>query len=1199
MAKPSSTDSSTLPRRRSRWKQRLAIGLIVVAALLIVPVAIVQIVLWTDIPRALVAGQIERQLGVQVELSKLNTRWNGRTTLEDLKLRFPLAEEPFVVVPRLEVTHAGLLKILLGQPLRISQASAERATVVVRQERDGGWNIQRLGRGRPGGSAAAASGDRANRPLEIPDLRIGNATVAVIDAQGRHSVVQELTIIGRNEGANAYSVEASLPGRADLLCALNLRTLEHHLALTAQGMDPNIRALVPWWPQPVAVEALWDGRIDGRAVVGRLELRSARVAGNGLAGVMQVRGATDSLVLQPKDVQVRGVAGVADLRLVGGVVRIADGAITFEQVRAAAGRGMAQVDGQWHFAEGSADVTAVWSELALPAGALHSGGMRLGLARRLDGRQALTVKLDNTGTAAGGKWDATLHLQGLGESSDTMQWTLSAEKLDVGIGQIELDLDGLRAVADAEDGRLTLREMSMQQAGLLEGQGAFDLGGERKWWIYILGRRLPVPTYREVDAQVMISAWGEGLDIRLEKIYARAGDLQITGDGYYNQGWDTPLVLQVSAYHPSPAGTSIADAPPLEGGVDAEFCITGQVEPVNLSFTGGVRGRDLRFRRRQVGQINLAVSGTIKPDVVAFETTEADLLGGRWRFWGRAAQTQRSQVLGVHVRELPLAHVAQIVDVDGLAGVFGGDWRITWPQGQQDPRVEGQFEIADLSYKLPLKEEPTNAVVAAEDLPSLEEHLAAQGVEVAPGDERTPIFRAASVSGRTIIADQRLRLEDLLLRQEDGTLRGSASIGLRDTRYLNVKLSLDRWPAVLPGSPGSLRLSGGSDIVIDLVNREIAGPIELITDLLLEGKRVGHFTFDGRFSGRGVDLPNIHAELFGGRAWGRAMFDIDRPLRSTGTLQFNDLQAAEMVAVWPRLEGLSGSFRGMAHLRPAQTPTRPVGPLRLSGYVDPVQPARFRAADLGSASFDLYIDTRSATAVDGVPGGLRIVLDSARLEAFGGVFDLWARYTRHPGGQMSSQSNLSFRDVSLEQVMRTFVPKDDRPLPGVLDGAATIVGNPFDRERAFGEGTVHLAESDLASIESIRLLYDLMNIGTDTTQPTGEGRISLRMEGQTLLLTEMSYFNRGTEVRAVGQFDQIWDMPQAPVQATIVGIGRPFRDLKLPFMADVDDILAALQRNATTVRVSGTVAKPDVRQATFDEIGQTLRSVLSREAMGE
>src|SRR5690606_10491026 len=116
-----------------------------------------------------------------------------------------------------------------------------------------------------------------------------------------------------------------------------------------------------------------------------------------------------------------------------------------------------------------------------------------------------------------------------------------------------------------------------------------------------------------------------------------------------------------------------------------------------------------------------------------------------------------------------------------------------------------------LSYTPPVEQELPRQVIAPGDLPTLEEHLAQQDAAPAVAQTRLPIFQASHVSGRTVIADQRLRLEDLLLRQEDGTLRGSASIGLRQRRHLDVKLTLDRWPARLPGSPGSLRLSGSSD----------------------------------------------------------------------------------------------------------------------------------------------------------------------------------------------------------------------------------------------------------------------------------------------------------------------------------------------------------------------------------------------------
>ena len=90
----------------------------------------------------------------------------------------------------------------------------------------------------------------------------------------------------------------------------------------------------------------------------------------------------------------------------------------------------------------------------------------------------------------------------------------------------------------------------------------------------------------------------------------------------------------------------------------------------------------------------------------------------------------------------------------------------------------------------------------------------------------------------------------------------------------------------------------------------------------------------------------------------------------------------------------------------------------------------------------------------------------------------------------------------------------------------------------------------------------------------------------------MSYYNRGVEVRAYGQFQRIWDMPDSPVDVTVAGTARPLKNIKLPFAADVEEVLATLQGDVTTVRVTGTVADRQVRQVAFQEIGEALRAIL-------
>src|SRR5690606_2296208 len=137
----------------------------------------------------------------------------------------------------------------------------------------------------------------------------------------------------------------------------------------------------------------------------------------------------------------------------------------------------------------------------------------------------------------------------------------------------------------------------------------------------------------------------------------------------------------------------------------------------------------------------------------------------------------------------------------------------------------------------------------------------------------------------------------------------------------------------------------------------LSGPIDLAADLILRQQKFGAIKLAGEFQQRSVKLPTIQASLFGGRTWGQLTLDLDRPLDSQGILQINDIDGAAIAATWPALEGLAGRYRGVIELRPADPEIRPIAPLRLSGFIDPAD-ARFRAADIGSLTFDAFIDTR-------------------------------------------------------------------------------------------------------------------------------------------------------------------------------------------------------------------------------------------------
>jgi hypothetical protein len=85
------------------------------------------------------------------------------------------------------------------------------------------------------------------------------------------------------------------------------------------------------------------------------------------------------------------------------------------------------------------------------------------------------------------------------------------------------------------------------------------------------------------------------------------------------------------------------------------------------------------------------------------------------------------------------------------------------------------------------------------------------------------------------------------------------------------------------------------------------------------------------------------------------------------------------------------------------------------------------------------------------------------------------------------------------------------------------------------------------------------------------------------------YTNRGVDIWANPAVVDIFMGRDSPIEGTAAGSARPLKDLKLPFMADVDKVLAALQGGLATVQIEGTVKEPKPRVIPFSAAGDTFR----------
>src|SRR5207237_4646584 len=96
----------------------------------------------------------------------------------------------------------------------------------------------------------------------------------------------------------------------------------------------------------------------------------------------------------------------------------------------------------------------------------------------------------------------------------------------------------------------------------------------------------------------------------------------------------------------------------------------------------------------------------------------------------------------------------------------------------------------------------------------------------------------------------------------------------------------------------------------------------------------------------------------------------------------------------------------------------------------------------------------------------------------------------------------------------------------------------------------------------------------------------VRLENGNLELNNLRYFNRGAEVRGLFTIEQIWKGPKSPLYGTAIGSVRPLASVNLPFVAEVDRVIALLSSDLASVGADGTVEDPKPYQIGLRDLGR-------------
>jgi hypothetical protein len=1227
------TDSPPAPapppvhkRHRVRRAVVWICGLIV--ALLLLIVLVTQIVLMTDFPRRLVLSLVQKQLGLQVDAKSLSTGWFGHTTLREVTVSLPLSDKAFLTAPTLRVNHTNLPWLLLTRSITLQKITFDQPELTVRQSPSGGWNLLDAATliARAGGGQSP--NEKKSGPPTLPALEIVNATVHILDNQGRQQTIASVQVSGKPAGPLVYVYDARALPQLQVKGEVALGgNWQHKVQLQLEQLGPWVRPWIKNWPNPVKLAADWTGQVGkGSRITGRLELKDLSVAQYQLSGVAKVVEQDGTVTLEPQPLVLKTPQKLApDVNLHGGRLVVNTAAIQSQGLRVGVAQGQVQLDGRYAFAEGAASLEAMWQDLTLPGEINTAGHLNAHLTQPWPGQPVIDATLQTTGQTTYGDWNTTLTLSGQGPAWSNMDWTVRAPTLAfqrppqavaaevhpgfaTPVPNTPVNPRGAMHANDlvihlATRGRtITLNDLSVAAGARIAGRGAYNLDGN-KWWLYVDSGGWPVNA-SGATLGFSVDAWGNPDYITLHQFYIHSGAMELVAHGFYGFSWPRPVYVRLYGTHP-PTGDEPRIDVPIHGRLIANADLTGTVAPMNLSVAGDLAGRDIQVLNHPLGDIAAQIAGAVDKAGVKLGT-QVKLFDGLWEL--KASFPEHNNRLNTRVarawasvKGLSLEQVGQVLGRKDILGTADGNWT---------------FDIPKFS--------PSAILMSG--------NLTAHNAHVGP-------LAAEQVTAQTYLQEGQLLVDPIVLRQgkEQGQANGTLSLDLAHPRRVRAALAAAAWQVNLPNLDATLLVNGGTrgPMTLDLANLTADGRATVAATLAVQNKQAAtvsvnlalhpllpaddtaaeELTQGGRGkremgsedkanarravrSAPGTGLQNVHlsrldAVLLGGTIKGNGQFimknladaaDIWGWQQVQANLRWQGLDADQLPTLLPNhpLHDLGGKYSGQAIVEHTDDP-RALEPHRLRFQLNS-EGGHYRSLQIGSSTIFAYFGEHRFV-FSGSPDE-RSVLYLADGEIYP-----WLRISR-PGRDYYTLMQFTFERLSLDQMIHAVDPKR-KATPGRIAGEATVFGDLRQKDRLTGDASLRVTDSDLVNIPALSLLYNVMNVGTaGSGQAIGHGGAEAHLEQSTLTISNARYFNRGVDAHGNITFGHIFSGPQTTLNGAVVGTSRSFKDLRLPLLADADQIFAVLQSAVTTVSIKGTLGKPDISLTNLNDVGQTLKDIL-------
>lgn len=911
-------------------------------------------------------------------------------------------------------------------------------------------------------------------------------------------------------------------------------------------------------------------------------------------------------------------------------------AIRATQVQLALLGGPATFNGWFEPSLRQGALEAYWLDLQVPkSGVTQSGKLNVSFSKPLAAPINISVLASSSGKAPQGTFDAVLKAEASGPNFTNLTWQASTPQLAYYRAPQPVILNGLSVAGaytqDSQHKLVRLDRVSLPADNRLSGSGTYDLA-TKEGHLHVEGQDWPLHLIQGSRIAFILDATGQGLPksaepgktppakpqtvpvVQLNELNMRSGDASLTISGAYDGRNPKPVDMTVSFVNqPGPAAQTGAPAI-VHGYLAGQAKLSGLLgdydTPMAIDLTGTLAGREAEILGHPLGDISTKLVGSIDDQRAVIRADGIPLLDGIWNLGATYVMREADRpvyatTVDLSVDHLPLPRVAQFLGAPKVEGVFGGKWYVYFPGLKPNPsdiRVAGGGNVHNLAASSLVADEMTFTTA-----------LEGGKFSIDPIRLKRGNYGRADASAHVDLSNWRQITTALQLANFPIDMPSSGAGLLLSGGSSQIVVSLPNASAK-DEAARQLRANGNLDV------RSVIS-IESQTDA--KGQRTMQPEGTVRtligIEGRTVDLRELHGDLLGGTLEGNGVADLDHLLTQTHlNVAWKNLQSDRIVRLYPGMKGFGGTYSGTARLAPATVP-RPLEPLTLDVQTNATG-GHWRTVKVGDAEIHAFLGWRKQRFADATATMVHLIASDRQtsgLAVGGGRVDFWFSSSGHvdlspmpngvqePSGvTVSNQLNLTLQKLDVDQFVKALDPSYPKSGYGRLGGKVFLLSAPKSKtltdiaastsQPTTGPGAtaaesnamkrllatttmdanVSIENSDLGNFSPIAFLYNTMHLGGGPRTPTGHGTVSAHMEQGKLHVTRLYYFNRGIEARGVATVDQVWNLPDCPLEGNVIGTARPLKNIKLPLFAEADAILASLQNQLTTIGFGGTLRNP-------------------------